>query len=259
MYRNIVLFGDNIGIPQLMKHLPPGVVSAIVSAEIRPQQHEFLKSFSEYHHIPLVIQPVVTSERYDEFFSQLKHIYPGLIIANSYSMIIRPDVLSLCNAVNIHGALLPQYRGANPIQWAILNNAVESGTTMHYIDAGLDTGDIIAQHRVPMFIEDTWVDIYNRTFLETDVMLIEELPKLLHNNTTRTPQDESVARYWRRRTPEDGLIDWNDSVLHIYNLIRALVKPHLGAFYINSSGDKVVIDEFKTIKQVIDLKLEHDG
>ena len=247
-----------IGIPQLVRRIPRELFFGIVVAEIRPHQHEFLEAFSEKCGVPLLIQPRVGSEHYTDFVRSLKRINPDLILIHSYSMIVREEVLSLCDVVNIHGALLPQYRGANPIQWAILNNEHETGVTMHYVDAGIDTGDIIAQYKVPMFLEDTWVTIYNRIFSAADHLIATEVPKLLSGTNKRIPQDERIAKHWSRRTPEDGLINWDESVLHIYNLIRALVKPHPGAFYISKTGDKIIIDEYCTIDDVIDLKYKHD-
>lgn len=254
----VILFGDMVGIPQLVHHTPREIIVGVVAAEIRPSQHDFLRTFSKRRDLPFFIQPRVDSDNYSDFVVSMKHLHPDLILIHSYSMIVRPDVLALCDVVNIHGALLPQYRGANPIQWAILNNEYETGVTMHYVDEGVDTGDIIAQCKVPMFLEDTWVSIYDRIFSSADKMISEEIPKLLSGTNTRTQQDERIAKYWPRRTPEDGLINWDDSVLYIYNLIRALVKPHPGAFYITSSGDKVIIDEYKTVKQVVDLKYKHN-
>jgi RimJ/RimL family protein N-acetyltransferase len=171
-------------------------------------------------------------------------------------MLIRQEILSIprLGAVNIHGALLPQYRGCNPIQWALLNNESETGPTMHYMATEFDAGDIIAQRRVPIHIHDTWCDVLKRIGESTEVMLAEQVPKLLDQTNHREAQDEAISHYYRRRHPEDGLIDWNQqSVLHIYNLVRALVSPHPGAFYFQES-EKVVLDQYLTIPQVASLK-----
>ena len=90
-------------------------------------------------------------------------------------------------------------------------------------------------------------------------MLVEEIPKILSGTNARVPQNEREARYWPRRKPEDGVIDWNSSVRHIYNLIRVLVKPHPGAFYIDNTGQKIVLDEYKYIPQVTNLKYSLSG
>jgi len=170
-------------------------------------------------------------------------------------MRLHPDLLAVPRiaAVNIHGALLPQYRGCNPIQWALINNETETGVTTHYITKDFDVGDIIAQKHVPIFFEDTWVDIQNRIAKATEEMLSVEILKLLKGTNERKSQDISQARYFRRRKPEDGAIDWHKSVEYIYNLVRALVKPHPGAFYIREE-EKVFLDEYLTIPQVVMFK-----
>ena len=232
----------------------------IVAAEIRPQYFELLRNIATEYSVPFLIQPRPSSPNYAEFVEQVRLLSPDLIIVNSYSLLIRSDILAIpaFGAVNIHGALLPQYRGSNPTQWALLNNEVETGVTMHYMDAQFDTGDIIVQRRVPIYFDDTWCDIQKRIGVATEAMLDDELPDLLNKSIFREPQDESIANYYRRRHPEDGQINWELNVLHIYNLIRALVKPHPGAFYIQN-GKKITIDKYLSVSEVINMKYGMPG
>lgn len=256
----ILACGDEAGIPQLIRYLPEQLLVGIIGAEIRPHQHPELRRLAEAQGVPLLIQPRHTSPAYPAFVEQVRALAPDLILVNSYSMLIRPEILAIprLGGVNIHGALLPQYRGANPIQWALLNDETETGVTMHYMTAEFDTGDIISQRRVPIFFEDTWLDIQARIAAATEAMLAEELPRLLDGTCARQPQDGSKARYYRRRHPEDGRIDWQQSVLSIYNLTRALVRPHPGAFY-TDGANRVVLDEYLTIPQVTALKYSRGG
>jgi methionyl-tRNA formyltransferase/L-amino acid N-acyltransferase YncA len=261
MVNSILLFGDPLGIPQLLKALPLERIVGLVGAEVRPQQYGELKEIAQKHGVSLLIQPRHTSPDYPKFVQRVCALDPDLILVNSYSMLIRPEILAIprFGALNIHGALLPQYRGCNPTQWALLNDETETGVTMHYMDAHFDTGDIIAQRRVPIHFEDTWRDIQARSMVATEAMLAEELPKLLKGTNSRQPQDESKAHYWPRRHPEDGRIDWGQNVLYIYNLIRALVKPHPGAFYLDAIGQQVMLDEYLSIPQVTAHKYGRAG
>ena len=256
----IVLFGDPAGIPQVLRVLSPGLFSALVGAEIRPDQHEELRSLAGKYGLPLLIQPRPDAPAYPAFEQQLRALAPDLILVNSYSMRLESELLAIprLGAVNVHGGLLPEYRGSNPIQWVLLNNGIEAGVTMHYMAAEFDAGDIIAQRRVPVYFEDTWRDVQARLGAAAEIMLAEEVPKVIAGTSTRQTQDESRARYFRRRTPEDGQIDWRHSVLSIYNLVRALVKPHPGAFYYTESR-KVVLDEYLTIPKVAALKYHPMG
>lgn len=250
-----IIFGDNYGIPQLIKHIPTNKIKAIVAASARPQYHELANKIADTLCIPLLIQPAKNSLEYSVFINQLRKMNPEFIIVQGYSMLLDQEILDIAKvaAVNIHGALLPQYRGPNPIQWALVNNETETGVTMHYMTEDFDAGDIIAQNKIPIYIEDTWLEILDRITESTDNLLKEELPKLFSQTNARIYQDIDNARKWPRRTPDDGRIDLSKSVLSIYNLIRALVKPHPGAFY-EDGGRRVIIDEYLFIPEVVALK-----
>lgn len=252
----IICFGDNLGIPMLYRHLPMGTCVAIVAAVIRPQYYNELKNFADSLSVKFIIQPRKTSHGYDAFVEQIKALAPEFILVNSYSMLFQTDLISIPKhgAINIHGALLPQYRGCNPTQWALLNDEKETGVTMHYMDADFDTGDIIAQKRVPILEDDTWRDIQHRIGDATDEMLAEEIPGIMAGTNSRTPQCADLARYWQRRRPEDGRFEWTWRSRDIYNLIRALVKPHPGAFYYNESGDKIILDSFMSLNEIKKLQ-----
>ena len=253
--KRVLLFGDQIGIPQVLDVVPPDIMVGVVCAEIRPGQHVAMKKIAARIGLPLLIQPRATSERYREFVEQVRLVAPDLIVVSSYSMLLPPEVLNIPSfgGVNIHGALLPEYRGANPTQWALLAEETETGVTIHHITPDFDAGDIIAQRRVPIYFNDTWRHVQSRIASATKSMLAQEMPKVLAGNGGRVPQDESAARYHKRRRPEHGLIDWKQSVRKIYNLVRSLVSPHPGAFYFDGP-DKVVLDRYHTVPEITSLK-----
>jgi hypothetical protein len=186
---------------------------------------------------------------------EVRGLGPDLILANSYSMLLGAELLDLprLGCVNVHGGLLPEYRGSNPIQWALLNDEAETGVTMHYMTEGFDQGDIIAQERVAICFEDTWLDVRERLQRAAERLLEQELPKILSGRNARLPQDESRARYYRRRSAEDGRVDWQRPVRDLYNLIRALVKPHPGAYY-EERSQRMILDRHLSIGEVTALK-----
>ncbi len=253
----IVLVGHSKGIASAARHVGGGEIVGIIGAEIRPQYFDGLEALATLWRVPFLVQPLSTSKDYESFVASVESLRPDLMLVNGYSMKLRQDVLTLFRyaTVNIHGALLPQYRGANPIQWAMLNDERETGVTMHYMNDEIDAGDIIAQLRVPMPFDETWCDIVKRLETATDELLANALPLLLERRAPRVAQDERMARYFGRRKAEDGKIDWSWPVRHIYNLIRALVKPHPGAFYCGDNG-KVILDEYLSIDKVARLKYE---
>jgi methionyl-tRNA formyltransferase len=251
----ILLFGDSWGVPLVMESAPRGSIRGVVAAEIRSSDQEEVRRIAADNQVPFLVQPRKHSEAYGAFLDHVRSIEHDLIIVNSYSMLLHPEILALpaLGGVNVHPALLPKYRGSNPLQWVIINNERETGVTLHYMTTEFDAGDIIAQRRVPIFPEDTWLDLQSRIAGETREMLRTEIPRILAGTNQRTPQNEAEAFKSQRRRPEDGEIDWTRSVPDIHNLIRALVAPLPGAFYY-SQGQKIVLDKYLSPAQVAELK-----
>lgn len=251
----ILVIGDNVGVPRLLRHLDPESVRGIVGAEIRPQYLDELRARSEALQVPLLVQPRSGSAAAPGFARQVAELAPELILCDSYSMLLPEPVLAVPTrgAVNVHGGLLPDYRGSNPIQWAIIDGRSEAGVTMHYMDSGFDTGDVISERRVSLLFTDTWLDVSRRVAEATETMLAEEVPRILRGNVSRTKQPPGVPLHRRRRTPEDGRFDWDRPVREIYNLVRALVRPLPGAFYL-AHRERHVLDAYLSIAEVCVLK-----
>ncbi|OUO93290.1 formyltransferase [Cloacibacillus sp. An23] len=133
-------------------------------------------------------------------------------------------------AYNMHGALLPRYRGRACINWAVLNGERETGATLHVMTDKPDAGDIIGSEAVPIEITDTALDVSLKVAEAARRVLSRALPALEAGTAERRPQDEARATYFGRRRPEGGRIDWNKSAVEIYNLVRAVTRPFPGAF-----------------------------
>jgi len=167
-----------------------------------------------------------------------------VLISINYLYIIDKELITLPKkiAFNIHGSLLPKYRGRTPHVWAIINNEKETGITAHKIDEGCDTGDIIKQITVPIKDIDTGADIlnkYNQLYIPFVYSILNDISL---NKIQFLKQDHSKATYFGKRTPEDGKIDWNWQKERIYNWIRAQAFPYPGAFTF-IKGKKIIIDE----------------
>ena len=164
--------------------------------------------------------------------NRLREIAPDLIFSFYYRAMIPKEVLDIpkLGAYNIHGALLPKYRGRACLNWAVINGEKETGATLHVMTESADRGDIIAQKAVPIEFEDTAHDVFLKVTEAAREILMSSLPSLENGTAKRYPQDESKATKFGRRRPEDGEIDWNKSAEEIYNLVRALTHPFPGAF-----------------------------
>ena len=133
-------------------------------------------------------------------------------------------------AINLHGSLLPKYRGRAPINWVLVHGETVTGVTLHHMDARADHGDIIAQRSVPIAIEDTALTLSHKLTEAARRLLADTYPLILSGQAPRIRQDDSAATRFGRRRPADGRIDWSASAWQVYNLIRAVTHPFPGAF-----------------------------
>ncbi len=156
---------------------------------------------------------------------------PDFVFSFYYRMLLRPPLLALGSrgALNMHGSLLPKYRGRVPVNWAIIHGEKETGATLHYMTEKADTGDIVAQTRVPILPDDTAVEVFAKVTLASELTLDGVLPALVAGSAPRIAQDSSKSSYFGARKPEDGVIDWSRDAAAIHNLVRALAPPYPGA------------------------------
>lgn len=166
-----------------------------------------------------------------------------VLVSVNYLFIIEPNLINLPKrlAINVHGSLLPKYRGRTPHVWAIINNEKVAGITAHIIDTDCDTGDILEQVQIPIAANDTGGSLLKKFGSLYPMVLDSVLAKLALNKITRIPQDNSRATYFGKRTPEDGLINWNWQRERIQNWVRAQCLPYPGAFTFYHSK-KVIVD-----------------
>lgn len=169
-----------------------------------------------------------------------------VLISINYLFLIEEDLIRLPNklAFNIHGSLLPKYRGRTPHVWAIINNEKEAGITAHIIDRGCDTGDIIEQISVPINYNDTGAMILEK-YQKLYVPLIDSvLEKIKNDSIQLVPQENHKSSYFGKRSPKDGKIDWNWQKERIRNWVRAQSNPYPGAFSFYKS-QQFIIDEIE--------------
>ena len=176
----------------------------------------------------------------------IKKIEVDIIVSINYLFLIEKDIIQHSKQLtfNIHGSLLSKYRGRTPHVWSIINNEKETGITAHVIDEGCDTGDIISQIKIPINEIETGAEILNKFKLEYYNLILGIFKKLNSGKLELIKQDEQLATYFGKRTPEDGRINWNWQKDRIKNWVRAQAYPYPGAFsYVNNQ--KLIIDKVK--------------
>jgi methionyl-tRNA formyltransferase len=194
---------------------------------LRPQPSP-VKSLAQKLNLP-VLQP--ERARDEEFIAGLRGLEPELIVVVAYGQILPPDILELprFGCLNVHTSLLPKYRGAAPIQRAIANGDTETGVTIMKMDTGLDTGDIVAQHRAPIQPEDDSATVHDRLAQLGATLLAQTIPDYVAGKIPPRPQPVEGVSYAAKIKKEDGHIDWNQPANTIRNRLRAFT-PWPGAF-----------------------------
>ena len=187
-----------------------------------------VKECAQKYGIP-VFQPVKV--RVEEAVRRLEEENADIIIVAAYGQILPSSILNMTRfgCVNIHGSLLPKYRGAAPIQWAVINGEQKSGITIMQMDEGVDTGDILMQSETPLSPRETAQSLYDRLSVMGGSMILEALDAIENGTAVRTKQDESLASHTRMLKKDMGRIDWNAGAYEIDRLIRG-VYPWPGAF-----------------------------
>ncbi len=187
-----------------------------------------VKELALHHGIPL-LQP--ERARNEQFIQQLRALQPELIVVAAYGQILPMAILELprLGCINVHTSLLPKYRGAAPIQWAILNDEPETGVTIMKMDQGLDTGDILTQERTRIEMEDDSTTLHDRLARIGADLLIRTIPDYVSGRIQPQPQPGEGVTHAPKIRKEDGRLDWNQPARVLWNKVRGLT-PWPGAF-----------------------------
>jgi methionyl-tRNA formyltransferase len=179
------------------------------------------------------LEPRIVSDLSDPADEErIRAVAPDFLFSFYFKKMIPEGVLALPKrgALNMHGSVLPAFRGRSPVNWAILKGATETGASLHYMTAKPDAGDLVDQERVKIGPDDDILGVSRRVGDAAVTVLSRALPKLKAGTAPRTPLDLSTGSYFGGRKPEDGEIDWTKSAQEIHDLVRAVTKPWPGAF-----------------------------
>jgi methionyl-tRNA formyltransferase len=167
-----------------------------------------------------------------DFVRRISSLAPDFLFSFYYRRMLKPALLRIPSrgALNMHGSLLPRYRGRAPVNWAVLFGERETGATLHYMIEKPDAGDIVGQTAVPILPDDTAREVFDKVTVAAEMTLDRALPALLDGTAPRIAQDLARGSYYGSRTPEDGAIDWSRDATAIHNLVRAVAPPYPGAF-----------------------------
>ena len=219
----------DVGVRCLRVLLEAGVrVPLVVTHRDDPAERVFFGSVAELarsRNLELLVDPPI-----EHLMGRLGS--PDLIFSFYYRRMLPPGLLAAARrgAFNMHGSLLPKYRGRAPVNWAVLKGETETGATLHEMVAKPDAGRIVDQEPVPIGPDETAGEVMAKVAVAAEAVLRRSIHNLVSGKARLKPQDLSKGSYFGGRRPEDGRIDWSNSALQIHNLVRAVAPPYPGAF-----------------------------
>jgi methionyl-tRNA formyltransferase len=229
----IVFAYHNMGVTGITKLLEHGFsIPLVFTHEDNPDENVWFGSVQALcldKGIPFVTP---SSPNTNEWVAKIRDMRPDYIFSFYYRYMISGDILSIprYGAYNLHGSLLPKFRGRCPVNWVIIKGETETGVTLHVMEVKPDAGAIVAQRRVPIAFDDTAHSLFGKLQDEAAVMLDQCLPDMGKGIISKTLQDLSKGSYFGGRKPEDGKIDWSAPAVQIYNLVRGVTHPYPGAY-----------------------------
>ena len=217
-------------------------VRLVVTHQDRPSEEIWFDSVAltaEHYEIPVITPEDPNVAQVEE---QVRQAGADFLFSFYYRNLLGQAMLdaSRRGAFNVHGSLLPKYRGRVPVNWAVLHGERRCGVTLHRMDIKPDAGNIVAQVSVPVLTNDTAFDVFQKLKCAAESLILHSVPKLVDGSFTETPQELSKGRYFTGRKPEDGRIDWSLPAREIHNLVRAVAPPFPGAFF-HHEGHRVEI------------------
>ena len=207
-------------------------VRAVVTHDDAPGEGDWFESVADLaraHGLP-VLTPASPNE--PAIFERLAALEADVFVSVYYRKILGASLLALPRvaAVNLHGSLLPAYRGRAPLNWVLVNGETRTGVTLHHMTVDADAGDIVAQEPIDILPDDTALTLYGRMVKVGVDLLFEWYPAVRAGTAPRRPQDPTRATVVGRRRPEDGRVSWTWPASRIANMIRAVTHPYPGAF-----------------------------
>ena len=231
--RAVVFAYHNVGVRCIKVLLARGVeIPLVVTHEDNPAETIWFESVAELCKEQGIAYITPGDPAAPELLETVKSARPDFIFSFYYRHMLPLSLLEVAKhgAYNMHGSLLPKYRGRVPVNWAVLHGESETGATLHEMAAKPDAGAIVAQTAVPILPDDTAFEVFGKVTVAAEQTLWNALPAMLTGEHPRLPNELSKGSYFGGRKPEDGRIDWAQPAQAIYNLHRAVAPPYPGAW-----------------------------
>lgn len=240
----VVFAYHSVGVRCIKTLLARGIkVLLVVTHEDNPNEtiwFESVAALCDEQEIPYITPEKATGS---DLYAQIKALAPEFIFSFYYRNMLPSNLLMLAKrgAYNMHGSLLPKYRGRVPVNWAVLHGETETGASLHEMVEKPDAGGIIAQTAVPILPDDTAFEVFGKLTVAAEQTLWRALPDLINGSAVVHTNNLAQGSYFGGRKPADGRIDWSANAQQVYNLHRAVAPPYPGAF--TDIGDRRIVLE----------------
>jgi methionyl-tRNA formyltransferase len=229
----VVFAYHDVGVNCLKALLSAGIqIDLVFTHQDDPSENVWFGSVAKLCEEKKIPYITPTANQLMELVPQIQKLAPDYLFSFYYRHMIPAELLACAKiaALNMHGSLLPKYRGRAPVNWAILHGETETGATLHIMEAKPDAGDIVGQHAVSIDPNETATDVFGKVSQAAVMVITQTLPELVQGHVPRKPNNLSQGSYFGGRKPADGQILWHQTAQQVHNLIRAVAPPYPGAF-----------------------------
>ncbi len=241
--RAVVFAYHDVGVHCIQALLNAGIqIDLVVTHQDDPNENVWFGSVAQLcqeKHLPFITP---NANELVAITPKITALAPDYIFSFYYRYMIPAPILACARiaALNMHGSLLPKYRGRAPVNWAILHGEKQTGATLHVMEVKPDAGDIVGQAQVMIGPDETATDVFEKVTQAAVAVINEVLPHLIKGNVPRKPNDLSKGSYFGGRKPADGQIHWDQTAKQVHDLVRAVAPPYPGAFT-DHQGKRMIV------------------
>ena len=239
----VVFAYHDVGVHCLKALLKAGIeVDLVVTHQDDPNENVWFGSVAKLCQEKSIPYITPSAGELSNLIPKFEALSPDYIFSFYYRHMIPAKILACAKiaALNMHGSLLPKYRGRAPVNWAILHGETETGATLHVMEAKPDAGDIVGQASASIGPDETATDVFGKVSGAALEVINQVLPDLIQGKVPRKPNELAKGSYFGGRKPADGQIHWNQTAQQVHNLVRAVAPPYPGAFTEHYSRTMIV-------------------
>lgn len=260
--RAVVFAYHDVGVHCIQALLNAGIqIDLVVTHQDDPNENVWFGSVAQLcqeKHLPFITP---NANELVAITPKITALAPDYIFSFYYRYMIPAPILACARiaALNMHGSLLPKYRGRAPVNWAILHGEKQTGATLHVMEVKPDAGDIVGQAQVMIGPDETATDVFEKVTQAAVAVINEVLPHLIEGNVPRKPNDLSKGSYFGGRKPADGQIHWDQTAKQVHDLVRAVAPPYPGAFTDHQGKRMIVAKTSLNTAKPVNLDLQSLG